>query len=296
METQSSVGTLTPEGSGSGNGTGVGGDVAMGGVVAVNEMRRQKDASESLVDGDIPHEEDEGPASLEDGEGENKDEEEKPIVEQKSDNTPENNEDKWEGVNPSSPRAKSIVYDPNGDLTLTMNPSSDYDDQSQHNFHVSSKLLSHTSPVWNDLTSDASVSTSSENMTISLNDGDCHSLDIFLKITHFQFSELPPLISFEDLYNLARFSEKYGVFEMLLPFVKTWIEPFLREELDPERVEWVLIAWEFCLAHVFAKWLVYLCQEAEKDTDGKLLYRGRRVAGLFPEACREKYSKSFALY
>lgn len=79
--------------------------------------------------------------------------------------------------------------------------------------------------------------------------------------------------------------------ETLLPFVGRWVERFLRKDLDPERTEWVLIAWEFCLKMVFVAWLERLSQDAEKDADEKIMYRGKEVSGLFPETCRERYSK-----
>lgn len=285
-----SAGTLTPEGSGSRSGdefTDMVTDDVVGAVDVVDvdtrtDTRQQEDASEPLVDGDTSKADDN---QSKDGEG-NKDDTKALAQEQEPNSTPEDGEN--EKVDPapgSCPPPETIVYDPDGDLVLVIRD--DY--QEEYHLQVSSKILASTSPVWRDLIPTTPAS-ASEKMTISLTD-DFLSLTIFLRIIHVQFKYLPFSIKFQEVYNLARFSEKYKVYEILFPFVGRWIEPFLRDKLDPERVEWVLIAWEFCMGDVFTGWVEYFCQTAETDVDGKVLYRGREVAELFPRTCREKCSK-----
>ena len=297
-ESGMSSGTLTPESSGSEKDEVMGdaGDVGSG----ETHEQEQEDASKSVVDGENKNQNNTNISKC-DGDGD--DDTEKPAEEQKADDTPESRDEEMKEAGevnppPPPPPPKSIVYDPDGDLILIINPDDSHDDRTQCHLRVASKLLSFTSPVWKDMISNASAaSTSPEtgSLTISPDDGDYHSLNIFLKIIHFQFSSLPAAISFQQLYKLAIFSEKYAVYETLRPFARGWIEPFLKEELDPERVEWVRIAWEFGLLRTFLAWVDHLCGETQRDADGKILYRGREVPELFPEVYRETLGKTFCL-
>lgn len=197
---------------------------------------------------------------------------------------------------PPQPPAEITVYDPEGDLVLILPPDEgDSNNQAERHFRVSSRLLASTSSIWKDRITTTSTSTSEvkdkKQMTISLTD-DFNSLAIFLKIIHLRFSTLPTTLPFQDVYNLARFSEKYAVYEMFLPFVRGWIEPLLIKELHL-RVEWILIAWEFCLAGVFDRWLTLLSYDSKANEDGTIIYGGREVAKLLPKTCRKGYGERF---
>jgi hypothetical protein len=188
------------------------------------------------------------------------------------------------GSNSAVPPVETI-YDPDGDLELIvgMDPP--------HHFRLSAKRLKSTSHVWQDV-----VTVSHEDIPkkVQLADDDPESMSILLNIVHLRFSELPRYLIFEKLISLARLSHKYKSHELFQPFVAKWIDPFIRKELYQDRPEWILIAWEFSLRAIFEHWLEYLCRECEKDEDGELVLRGRKLAELVPEAHEGKYGKAIS--
>lgn len=201
------------------------------------------------------------------------------------------------GANPDSPRpttpcVHTLIFDNDADSLLVIGSHDPlYNDKVKYHFWASSERLAAASPVWKDLISTTETSTSEKNVTMALSlTDDFDTLVYFLEIIHRRDPVLPDALTFQEMYNLARFSEKYQVHEIFMPFVEKWIEPLFTEELGPDRVEWVLIAWEFCLAGVFEDWVEHFCRHAEVNGNG-CFYRERRIGELFPKGYGEKYGK-----
>ena len=180
---------------------------------------------------------------------------------------------------------QEIIYDAEGDIALIVGQGQ------THKFQLSSKLLALTSAIWKDLI--ASVKEAGLS-TIYLPNDDPVAMTLLLQIVHLQFTVLPQYITFQELYSIARLSQKYQVYKLFLPFAWRWTEPFIREDLDPEQTEWILISWEFCIEYIFKQWLNHLSLNAKKDEDGCTVYRDQKLTELLPDACRDIYSKSVA--
>ncbi|KAK2756129.1 hypothetical protein FQN54_005537 [Arachnomyces sp. PD_36] len=209
-----------------------------------------------------------------------------------------------QGAQQRDPTYVREIYDPDGDMILVARCLGQRQDR---HLQVCMKRLASTSKVWSDLISDneSQLPSMSEATTalafypsitqdwrakMEIYDDDPRALSIFLDIIHLRFTRLPLSVTFDELYKIAQFSEKYGVYETFLPFAEKWAGNFLNsEELNSNRPEWVLIAWEFCEMGVFMGWVHHFCWEAEKNVSQILMYRGMDVANYFPESCREKY-------
>lgn len=297
---------MTPEGSQHGSGDEFVEVEAEGGKnksVSIGDTDAQifDDASESLSDEisncDISAK-DERNDGDDDGDDDNDDDNDDG---KKSTSREQNTGEKEEGndgsdSNPQSEPTRPIemaIYDPDADLVLTISPEEGDKDQVEYHFRVSSKALASSSSGWRDLISSVQRATSKEGgsmMTLSVTD-DIDSLTIFLKIIHLQFSALPAALTFEEIYDLAQFSEKYAAHEIFLPFTRGWIEPFMPKDMNFKREEWILIAWEFCLGKIFEEWVNFLCLESEARSDGTITYAKIDVSEFFPKACREEYGK-----
>lgn len=178
---------------------------------------------------------------------------------------------------------QDTVYDAEGDLALIVGKDN------THKFQLSSKLLASTSTVWKDLIAAAKEVDST---TIHLPDDDPWSISILIHIINLQFTILPRSITFQELYSLACLSQKYQVSELLLPFVWRWAAPFIREVLDPQETQWILISWEFGIEYMFKQWIDHLLCNAEKNDDGCIVYRDHQLADLLPENSRDQCSMS----
>jgi hypothetical protein len=180
---------------------------------------------------------------------------------------------------------QETIYDPEGDIALIVGPSQ------THKFQLSSKLLASTSAIWKDLI-DSAKETGSR--TVHLPDDGPVSVSVLLQIVHLRFSVLPRSFTFQELYSLARLSHKYQVYKLFQPFVLKWTEPFIREKLDPEQTEWILISWEFRIEYIFERWLDHLSRSTEKDEDGCTMYKDHKLAELLPDGRPGEYGKSIA--
>jgi hypothetical protein len=188
-----------------------------------------------------------------------------------------------DGETDLAPQQEEIIYDVEGDIVLVVGLSQ------SHKFQLSSKRLASTSAEWEDLIASAKEAGSG---TISLPDDDPKSVTIFLQIVYLQFSALPRFINFQELYSLARLSQKYQVRKLFQPFALRWTEPFIREELDPEQTEWILISHEFYIDYIHERWVEHLARSTEKDENGCIVYRGHKLADLLPDYDRGYRSKS----
>ncbi|KAF2455416.1 hypothetical protein BDY21DRAFT_75818 [Lineolata rhizophorae] len=165
------------------------------------------------------------------------------------------------------------VFDAEGDITLFVGRDK------VHEFRMCSSWLASASETWADMV-DSAMATDSQ--SIQLPDDDPLALKLMLQIVHFQFSRLTKFITLQELYSIAMLSQKYRVRELFKPFVENWIRQLARERLDADQTEWILISYEFGASDIFLQWMDHLARNAEKDEDGCVIYRGRKLAELFP--------------
>ncbi|GAD96457.1 hypothetical protein NCU04436 [Paecilomyces variotii No. 5] len=150
-------------------------------------------------------------------------------------------------------------------------------------FKTFSSLLASTSLIWNDLVVKAERESFS---SLQLPNDDENSMLLFLQIAHLRFAELPRHISFEELYLLTRFCDKYQVRHLFLPFVTRWIMPFIRNDLDPANAEWLSISLVWEIEYILYPSLGHVFWNAKKDANGALSYAGHPLADLLPDGYR----------
>ncbi|KAJ9200642.1 hypothetical protein DTO021D3_2667 [Paecilomyces variotii] len=167
---------------------------------------------------------------------------------------------------------------PEGDLMLVVGSNK------IRTFKTISSLLASTSPVWKDR---VALVKNQGSRSLRLPNDDPKTMLLFLKIIHLLFSELPKKIPFDQLYSLTRFCDRYQVRHLFLPFVPRWFAPFIRDNLNPERTEWIFIAAVWDIDYMLNSWLSHVSWNARKDINGDLSYGGRKVADLLPDYCRD---------
>jgi len=167
---------------------------------------------------------------------------------------------------------------PDGDLMLVVGSNK------IRTFKTFSSLLASTSPVWKDR---VTLAKNQGSRSLHLPNDDPNSMLIFLKIVHLLFPELPKKVPFDLLYSLTRFCDKYQVRHLFIPFIPRWFAPFIRDNLKPERTDWIFIAAVWEIDYMLNSWLSHVCWNARKDSDGDLSYGGRKVADLLPDYCRD---------
>jgi hypothetical protein len=94
---------------------------------------------------------------------------------------------------------------------------------------------------------------------------------IVMLICHYQFHELPRAVKFDTLFHLAEIADQFQVSDLLLPFVRPWLMPYVGHAVESRRYEWILISWTFGLEAVFRGYIQHLVQGARVDDGGGLV-------------------------
>lgn len=176
--------------------------------------------------------------------------------------------------------SETTVYDASGDVQLYVGQ--------KHCFQLSSKQLELAGQPFKDLISSGRDLLNA----IYLKDDDPETWSLLLRIVHLRISDLPQSLTLQELYSLTCFCRKYQAHGLFQPFLSKWIGRLTRKQLDPDQTEWIEIAWEFGLAFIFQPWLEHLCRTSAKNADEEIVYGERRLAELFPDACKEEMGKS----
>jgi hypothetical protein len=138
----------------------------------------------------------------------------------------------------------SITIDPYGDRSLIIGEK-----ENQKRFLVSSNAMRLASPVWERMfTGPYKEGTAKE---IPFPEGKPDALLIVLRIAHLRFKDLPLLLDFQELVNLAVVCDEYDLVPTVRPFLTKWITPLepLADKIGFE--EWLFVAWTFGYPKIF---------------------------------------------
>jgi hypothetical protein len=149
---------------------------------------------------------------------------------------------------------------------------------------VNSHMLKHASGIFNAMLSkdrfkegtDLSLSAAkSELYTLELHDDDASAMITILKILHHRNREVPRLICFDQLVNIAELSEKYCLYGALYPWAQRWMEQMKIQAYLSGYEDWLLIAWAFRKREVFLKLSQILILESTAigSSEDSLLHR-----------------------
>ena len=156
----------------------------------------------------------------------------------------------------------SITIDPYGDRSLIIG-----DGKNQKRFLVSSNAMRLASPVWKSMfTGPYKEAVAKE---IPFPEGKPDAFLITLRIAHLRFDDLPSLLDFQELVNLAIVCDEYDMVPTVRPFLTKWITPLepLADKIGFE--EWLFVAWTFGCPEIFERVSRRLVLCASTNADGQ---------------------------
>lgn len=192
------------------------------------------------------------------------------------------------------PRPEPITIDAAGDLTLLVGTASS--PRGQKRLLVSSHALRRVSPVWRAMLSPSGgwwqlksaaaakqLTLANDNNNDDDDDDDVEALVVVLNVAHVRFRDLPSVLGFRQLVQLARVCGGYETVAAVRPFLPDWTKPFEHAVLQPGYEEWLYVAWTFGFAQAFAAIARHLILHATVDDEGRCVNpAGKLLDGQFP--------------
>ena len=160
--------------------------------------------------------------------------------------------------------------DPRGDRSLIVGNGTN-----QKRFLVSSHAMRFASPVWRAMLTGPYEEGTAEEISFPSDDPD--ALLVMLRIAHLQFKDVPSLLEFKELVNVAAACDKYEMVSISRPFSKKWIEHLepLSEKTGFE--EWLFVAWTFGYPEIFNRIMDRLVLNASTSADGQCLKEKNQI-------------------
>lgn len=135
-------------------------------------------------------------------------------------------------------------------------------------YKVSSLAMSMASPVWKAMFDPTNgFRESNPDAPVEFPEDDPDIMLIILKIIHFKFDDLPPLISFDWLVELAVFCDKYDTVSIVRPFIPNWTSHWTQFCLEPGYEHWLSVAWTFGCQEIFSTLAASLVLSTGSDND-----------------------------
>lgn len=167
------------------------------------------------------------------------------------------------------------------DYSVSFSVSSDIvihvkSDGSKVCFNVSSALMSSASPVWrSELRGDGQKGHSETSKWVINIDGDLKALDTVFSIIHHKFNRVPPSVTLDELYEIARVISKYECTHLVYPWGNQWLKDLSIKAEDADCPSHchkaVFIAWMFGDVKLFRDMVDVLTVSSKLDCDGQLV-------------------------
>jgi hypothetical protein len=93
---------------------------------------------------------------------------------------------------------------------------------------------------------------------------DTNALLTVLNIIHHNGHSVPKAINSEQLLAIAKISDKYGLYDVLYPWVKLWMPRLKNVALTEEQEDWIFIAWAFREHEIFYELSRHLILELDE--------------------------------
>lgn len=153
---------------------------------------------------------------------------------------------------------KPVIVDPRGDLRLKVG-STDQTDEKFSNyieFLVCSRALSRASPVFDRMLYGGFAEANHDDTVdwvVELKDDRPDPMQVFLNISHANFSIIPQVLSVDSLYDLAVLTHYFDVTPLLTPWIKGWMASIVEVARDANIImpKMLWISWEFGLKEDF---------------------------------------------
>lgn len=157
-----------------------------------------------------------------------------------------------------------VALDPSGDLFLIVNQAA-----RQKTFRVSSFAMCLASPVWRAMLSPSGnfKEAHPKNGEVSFPEDDPDAIFIVLSAVHYQFQNIPKILSSKDLLTLGLVCEKYDVAKLMKPwFHSRWLKSSRFKNVGNP----ALLAWLFQDLETFKKLVDEMVRESKVDEFGYL--------------------------
>jgi len=154
---------------------------------------------------------------------------------------------------------KSTASESSDDSLIFLSPSGDLKvhvkaEEKAKTFVVSSYAMCLASPVWRAMLDPSSHFMEASKLDVKFPEDDAASLLLVLHIVHFHFPQVPQVISFEQLGNLATICDKYDTVTLIRPWSQEWITSAQKGADEENHVgQWLFIAWVFGKHEIFQR-------------------------------------------
>ncbi|KAI8228112.1 hypothetical protein K4K54_002429 [Colletotrichum sp. SAR 10_86] len=197
----------------------------------------------------------------------------------------------WHWLKASMEAPDAFIMDPHGDLRLRITAGSSNGDEKDHDqettseteintddsieedhqFLVCSRTLARSSSVFDKmLFGPFAEGQCGSDRTIDLDDA-IEPMFYVLSIMHCQWARVPRRPTFEELFDLLVFTNKYDMTGILRPWVNRWMPPFERIAgySDMSKMAWV--AWEIGAEKIFARAINKAVLQSRVNEEGEVL-------------------------
>ncbi|KAE9371891.1 hypothetical protein N431DRAFT_377959 [Stipitochalara longipes BDJ] len=185
----------------------------------------------------------------------------------------------------SSPDPQSLFTFKNGDVRIVVT----------HNGQrvvgkVSSHAMALVSPAWENFIYDprntpskqvfsnaaANNASRQDNLRapaaeVDFSEDNSEALLILLRIAHLHFAEIPTVMNYEELLNLAVLCNQYLCIGIVKPWIRLWLQDEGTQSILEGQENWLFIAWTFGRESVFKSLARKMVKEVTTNEDGRCL-------------------------
>ena len=139
------------------------------------------------------------------------------------------------------------------------------------------------SPVWEKmLDPQGHFRESFSNGEVQFVEDDAAALLLILRIAHLQFREVPKVLHFQELVNLAVVCDKYDTAGLARPWIKQWETSLNFSIEEPGCEEYLFFAWTFGDLSSYEKIAKRLIYESTCDSKGQYTADGNLLGMNLP--------------
>ncbi|KAF2422608.1 hypothetical protein EJ08DRAFT_477381 [Tothia fuscella] len=122
----------------------------------------------------------------------------------------------------------------------------------------------------------ASNSTEANEEEVAFPEDSVKALNIVLRLAHLRYVQVPKILKFSTLIELAILCDKYDLVSLVRPYLHDWCAPHSEQLCAVGYEEWLYLAWVFGYATGFKKLANMLAMQIRTNAEGHCLTTGGR--------------------